>query len=245
MTRLKLPQGLPQRTDALRVFESQLTGLNDIYWLLRAANQDFTARGNADARLSSYVQAPVLAKLDITKRELSDVVSDVEMKMRHMMLVSAVSYHEDYIATALESVFERPSYNSGLSSIKIRLADISPDGLTKAEIEKKVIQSKIDDIIKSRYSERMKYIINVISKATGNDIRTMWTDDQLGSAPFEARNCVIHCAGFADARAVSELGWLYPGLREGDLLPLNEESLWRMFGALRDMARIIDLGIRS
>lgn len=222
-----------------------MAGLNEIYWLLRAANQDFTARGSAGQKLSSYVQASVLTKLDITRLELENAVPAIEMRMRHMVLVSAVSYHEDYIATALEEFLMRTPSSNGLSSIKIRLADIPPAGLTKAEIEKRVILSTIDDIIGSRYRERFDRIAKLICKVIGNDIRSSWTDDQLGAAPFEARNCVIHCAGYADARAVAELGWLYPGIIEGDLLPLDEGSLWRLLGALRDMARIIDLGIRK
>jgi hypothetical protein len=245
MTRLTLNPGLPKRTNALRTLEDQMAGLNDMYWLIRAANQDFVSRGSADEKLLSYVKAPVLSHLDITRSELISAVPDIELRMRHMMLVSAVSYHEDYIATALEAFLILNPSNTTTSSIKIKLSDVPATGFTKDEIRNKVISSMIDDIISSRYKERFDRIAKLIRNVSGNDIRNNWTDDSLGAAPFEARNCVIHSAGHADARAVVELSWFFPGLNEGALLPLDEASLWRLLGALRDMARIIDLGIRK
>lgn len=184
-------------------------------------------------------------KLDITQGDLQAATPDTEMRMRHMMISSAVSYHEEYLTTVLEDFLIRSVKVDRFVSIGLRLNEVGSGGMSKAEIERRAAESVVNDVIGSRYGERFNRIAKLIKDVNGKNVRDYWDDDRLGSAPFEVRNCIIHSAGIADTRTVAELTWLFPGLSVGVQLPIDEGKLWTLLGSLRDVARAIDAATRQ
>lgn len=243
-SRVTLPPNLPPRTKELARFEEALVRLNRFYWTYVCSLDVADKAASGASRVQDFVPSDNWRQLDISAAEFLGLRSELEAIARQTFLVHAIVYFEEYLASALRAYLIKTLKQTKMYSVKLRLGDL-PSANTAEYVRVAAIDAEIADIIGAKYSERANRIRALLKEhGTSQNIDVTMPDDALLVAANEVRNCIIHNAGVADSRAVSALGVVFPGLRIGDLLPLDFSALKKLLGAIRDGARAVDVAIR-
>lgn len=101
MNRLSLSSGSAQRTRHFVLFEQELKGLNDFYWLYRSASALLMQQSTSYARTSDFVPEPEALRLNIACHELAEKGQQADRVARYGLLVQVITYFEEYLSRVL------------------------------------------------------------------------------------------------------------------------------------------------
>jgi hypothetical protein len=245
MNRLKLSPGLPPRSAALKQFEEGLQQLNAFYWTYRCGVEHLVPALKSSKRVTDVIAGEPGKRRDLSCREfVADLPVSARMA-RYSVLVMSVTAFEEYLKASLTRFFRKNLSKERDYDIRLRPDELPKDGTLFALLTEKIIQAEVDELIRKSYSSRLSAIRQrLIDSGTGN--LELSTDSvTYATAACEARNCIVHCGGRLDKRAMERLQLILPGIRPNELLELPEADLWKMLGGLRDSARAIDKAIRT
>jgi hypothetical protein len=222
----------PTTPSPLDEFERTLKRLNDSYWLLRASASLASKTQPQTARLTSLLPKGIANHIDVTITELVAAVPIAERDARYAMLVQAVTAYEEYVGKVLAAFLAKTIKSAKQYTVKLRLDDL-PAKLTLGDLQQVIVASEVKFVVDAKYSERSAKIARLLSEHGAPTPTLGAAASDLLAEACEARNCVVHSAGIADARAVSELSKTFPHLKVGSALDLDEATLWRLLGAVR------------
>jgi hypothetical protein len=221
-----------QTTSPLDEFERTLKRLNDSYWLLRASASLASKTQPQTAKLTSLLPKEIASHIDVTVQALIAAVPIAERDARYAMLVQAVTAYEEYIGKVLAAFVAKTVKAAKQYTVKLRLADL-PAKLTLADLQQVIVASEVKFVVDAKYSVRTAKISKLLIDHGAPAPKIGAAASDLLAEACEARNCVVHSAGIADARAVSELSKTFPHLKVGSPLDLDEAALWGLLGAVR------------
>ena len=244
MSRVTLKPGLPPKTPELKKFEAALDGLNKFYWAYVCSLDLAMDTASRHGKVADFVPTENWTRIDITCDEFRSLRTEVELLARHSVLVQIISHFEVYLSSVLKAYLTKKLKRDKSYGIKLKLSDV-PVGDASTFLQNVVVESEVRSIVDAKYSERAKRIQALLEEhGTKQNIDLTMPDDALLVAANETRHCIVHCAGVADARAVSSLQAVFPGLKIGDRLPLDEATLWKILSSVRDGARAVDVALR-
>lgn len=246
MTRVELTTNLPLQTDEYKQFESEFSELNAFYWAYIASLELAMKQANQFDRLSEFIPNEKWKSLDVTSVAFRELRPSAERLARYSLLVHAISSFERYLSAILTAYLSMNIKSNKPYGVKFRLDEIpaDADGLQEF-LRARVVQTEVRGIIDEKYSERTKRIDKLLKDyGSKRSPQVTMPDDKDIVAAHEVRHNIVHCTGIADQRAVNALIRVYPNIKVGDRLELEENVLWILLGAVRDGARAVDVALR-
>lgn len=244
MSRLQLPQVHVPRSRHLVQFEQEFEALNSFYWVYRSATALMLERSRQFSRTTEFVPQPEASHLDIACGDLTSTSQMADRVARYGILVQVITYYEVYLSDILSEIVSLRWPGTRQVMIKLRPSDL-PSGDINEYIKSAAISAEVGSVIDETYSKRLSRITNLLTSCGFPEPDQNPVRKEQVTAACEVRNCIVHCGGKADERAKEALQSMFPGLSIGAQLELDETSLWKLLGAVRDDARAIDFAIRK
>ncbi len=237
------PTKRPPQTARLRSFAEGITRLNGVYW---SAHAGFAVL--EDVRSGTIDNGLVSDQALLAKGLGQAGGGGDELWLRSYFLVNVVTSYEVFLGdTAYEEYSQHPPSNE--KSIKVALTldevDSSPLTVDKNEAIHRWAREKADRLVGQNYRER----IGSIEKLVGMSTSFFDRNEDAVKLACETRHCIVHDDGIVRARtkaAFDDFGTnLLNGAgvyaTEGDPIPLSEQVLFALSGALKAHAEDLDL----
>lgn len=244
MSRLQLPQVHVPKTAHLVLFEQEFEGLNTFYWTFKSALALLRQQAPNHQRLTDFVPQLEAARLNISSAELMTSLPHTELVARYGVLVQIITYYEVYLAGVLSDVVRMRWPSTRQVSIKIRPSEL-PNADLENFLQNKLVAAEVNSVIEEGYSKRWSRVTNLLVSCGYPEPTQTDERKNLVTASCELRNCIVHSGAKADQRALDSLLSYFPALTLGAQVELDEASLWKLLGAVRDDARAIDFAVRK
>lgn len=210
----------PKVSAALDAFWAAISDINNFYWGARAGFDALRRlRPPTATRPQDFIDAAIAAHLNVPLSDFDRGLDEQPLRLHYLCVVDAVTFYEEFL---MQTLFRELPLRPGFDATK-------------------PLEKQVKKIVNGYYESRPEDV----DLALGIDVITNGTEHSLVlddlKATFLARNCIVHAGGIVSSRELSRLSALFPGLRLGDKLPVDE-AVWRRFcQALWNHAQDVDL----
>lgn len=242
--RVQLNNGLPRQTPAYKRFEKTNVELNRFYWTFKCAAELMLPSVGAVARVRDLVKTKNGEQLDLTSEQFIAEYPQTERVARNSFLVLAVTAYEDYMKGALSAFLVKNWKPEKTYRLNFKPEDLPPASDMHDWLKERTVQVIVDDYLGRSYDSRIAAVSKLVVEYGAGQPALPPAAQTLAATACEARNSIVHSSGVADARAVTALQAVIPGINVGDTFNMSEALLWQFLGALRDSARALDVQLR-
>jgi hypothetical protein len=234
---LKLPKLnlRPPKTEFLMTFEEHIARLNDFYWGVQAGFHTLNAAaGQTSKTTDGFLPTEISKRWSLNVDDVPGKIAAESERLKHVFLVQATTFYEDYLASILRDELTRVLLPKGGPMMAAVEADLQGDYLES--VTKRVVSGK--------YSERAKKLHKALGIDPSNTQPKLSVQLDLLTIAGEARNCIVHTGGVIDDRASKALSaWLH-NVVTGQRLQISEQDLFKLVGALKGHVEAVDLLVR-
>jgi len=234
---MKLPERnlRPPKTEFLTRFEEHLARLNDFYWGVQAGFHTLkTAAGQASKTTDGFLPTEISKRWSLNVDDVPGKIATESDRLKHVFLVQATTFYEDYLASILRDELTRVLVPKG-GPLKAAVED---------DLREEYLESVTKRVVSGKYSERAKKLHAALGIAPAHTLPNLTIQTDLLTVAGEVRNCIVHSGGVIDARASGALSGKLPDIVTGQRLLISEQDMFKLVGALKEHVEAVDLLVR-
>lgn len=235
----------PPRTSFLISFERSISNLNDFLWASLASYECALSYRPQNAQNSKEFLSPELsAHLNVSSGDFDILVTSQEARLYRLILVEAVVFYEEYLGGIIKHSIIKSwitPKTSAKISVKLTEQDVSSD--VHKNVRDELAIHFAEKLVNSSYASRHIEIDKAFGIRAVSLTEHKTKHDHLVLAG-EFRNCIVHAGGIADERTIKNCSSIIPGLKLGEIIPLDRSLILTLLKELLSHACDIDLFIR-